>query len=55
MVLVAAGEAFRMPEDAAKYPAGVMLPSSEWTVESMRKAKYALARAVDQVKSSSTR
>jgi len=43
-------EAFRMPEDAAKYPAGVMLPTSEWTVERMRKAKYALAGTVDQVK-----
>jgi alkanesulfonate monooxygenase SsuD/methylene tetrahydromethanopterin reductase-like flavin-dependent oxidoreductase (luciferase family) len=43
-------EAFRMPEDADKYPAGTMLPSSEWTVERMRKAKYALAGTVDQVK-----
>jgi len=38
-----------MPEDAAKYPEGVMLPNSEWTVERMRKAKYALAGTVDQV------
>ena len=43
-------EAFRMPEDAAKYE-GAMLPTSEWTVERMRKAKYALAGTVDQVKS----
>ena len=43
-------EAFRMPEDAAKYPQGTMLPTSEWTVERMRTAKYALAGTVDQVK-----
>src|SRR6516162_9682855 len=43
-------EAFRMPEDAAKYPTGEMLPTSEWTVDRMRKAKYALAGTVDQVK-----
>ena len=43
-------EAFRMPEDAVKYPTGEMLPTSEWTVDRMRKAKYALAGTVDQVK-----
>jgi alkanesulfonate monooxygenase SsuD/methylene tetrahydromethanopterin reductase-like flavin-dependent oxidoreductase (luciferase family) len=43
-------EAFRMPEDAAKYAADQMLPTSEWTVERMRKAKYALAGTPDQVK-----
>jgi alkanesulfonate monooxygenase SsuD/methylene tetrahydromethanopterin reductase-like flavin-dependent oxidoreductase (luciferase family) len=43
-------EAFRMPEDAAKYPDGVMPPTSEWTVERMRTAKYALAGTPDQVK-----
>jgi len=43
-------EAFRMPEDSAKYSADQMLPTSEWTVERMRKAKYALAGTVDQVK-----
>ena len=42
-------EAFRMPEDAEKYPAGTMLPTSEWTVERMRRSKYALAGTVDQV------
>ena len=39
-----------MPEDAEKYPAGTMLPASEWTVERMRRSKYALAGTVDQVK-----
>jgi hypothetical protein len=39
-----------MPEDAAKYAADQMLPTSEWTVERMRKAKYALAGTPDQVK-----
>jgi len=43
-------EAFRMPEDVEKYPAGTMLPTSEWTVERMRTSKYALAGTVDQVK-----
>jgi hypothetical protein len=43
-------EAFRMPADTAKYPAGVMLPTSEWTIERMRKAKYTFAGTVDQVK-----
>jgi alkanesulfonate monooxygenase SsuD/methylene tetrahydromethanopterin reductase-like flavin-dependent oxidoreductase (luciferase family) len=43
-------EAFRMPEDVEKYPAGTMLPTSEWTVERMRRSKYALAGTVDQVK-----
>jgi hypothetical protein len=39
-----------MPEDAEKYPAGTMLPTSEWTVERMRRSKYAVAGTVDQVK-----
>ena len=39
-----------MPEDAEKYPAGTMLPTSEWTVDRMRRSKYALAGTVDQVK-----
>jgi hypothetical protein len=39
-----------MPEDTAKYPADVMLPTSEWTVERMRKAKYALSGTVALVK-----
>jgi len=39
-----------MPEDAEKYPAGTMLLASEWTVERMRKSKYALASTIDQVK-----
>ena len=43
-------EAFRLPEDAEKYPPPTMLPQSEWTVERFRKAKYALAGTVDQVK-----
>ncbi len=45
-------EAFRTPEDAEKYPLNpyTMLPPSEWTVERMRKVKYALAGTVDQVK-----
>ena len=44
-------EAFRLPEDAEKYPPPAMLPQCEWTVERYRKAKYALAGTVDQVKS----
>jgi alkanesulfonate monooxygenase SsuD/methylene tetrahydromethanopterin reductase-like flavin-dependent oxidoreductase (luciferase family) len=45
-------EAFRTPEDAQKYPLNpyTPLPKSEWTVERMRKVKYALAGTVDQVK-----
>ena len=45
-------EAFRTPEDAAKYPLEpyTPLPPSEWTVDRMRKVKYALAGTVDQVK-----
>ncbi len=44
-------EAFRFPEDNEKYPFGQkMLPPSEWTLERMRNAKYALAGTVDQVK-----
>jgi alkanesulfonate monooxygenase SsuD/methylene tetrahydromethanopterin reductase-like flavin-dependent oxidoreductase (luciferase family) len=45
-------EAFRTQEDAAKYPMDPFtpLPSSEWTLERMRKVKYALAGTPDQVK-----
>lgn len=45
-------EAFRTPEDAAKYPLDpyTPLPPSEWTVERMRGVKYALAGTVEQVK-----
>jgi alkanesulfonate monooxygenase SsuD/methylene tetrahydromethanopterin reductase-like flavin-dependent oxidoreductase (luciferase family) len=43
-------EAFRLPEDAEKYPPPTMLPQSEWTVDRFRKAKYAIAGTVDQVK-----
>ena len=45
-------EAFRTPEDLVKYPANPFtpLPQSEWTLERMRKVKYALAGTVDQVK-----
>jgi alkanesulfonate monooxygenase SsuD/methylene tetrahydromethanopterin reductase-like flavin-dependent oxidoreductase (luciferase family) len=45
-------EAFRTPEDAAKYPLNpyTPLPRSEWTVERMRAVKYALAGTPDQVK-----
>jgi alkanesulfonate monooxygenase SsuD/methylene tetrahydromethanopterin reductase-like flavin-dependent oxidoreductase (luciferase family) len=45
-------EAFRTQEDLAKYPADpyTPLPQSEWTLERMRKVKYALAGTVDQVK-----
>ena len=42
-------EAFRTPEDNEKYPQK-MLPESEWTLERMRKTKYAIAGTVDQVK-----
>ncbi len=45
-------EAFRAPEDSGVYPPGQkMLPPSEWTLERMRRVKYALAGTVDQVKS----
>src|SRR5215467_1844686 len=39
-------------EDLVKYPANPFtpLPRSEWTVERMRKVKYALAGTVGQVK-----
>jgi alkanesulfonate monooxygenase SsuD/methylene tetrahydromethanopterin reductase-like flavin-dependent oxidoreductase (luciferase family) len=43
-------EAFRMPEDAEKYPPPAMLPPQEWTVDRFRRTKYALAGTVDQVK-----
>ena len=43
-------EAFRLPGDAEKYPPPAMLPPAEWTVDRFRKAKYALAGTVDQVK-----
>jgi alkanesulfonate monooxygenase SsuD/methylene tetrahydromethanopterin reductase-like flavin-dependent oxidoreductase (luciferase family) len=45
-------EAFRSPEDLDKYPANPFtpLPPAEWTLERMRKVKYALAGTVDQVK-----
>ncbi|MBV8191157.1 MAG: hypothetical protein JO339_28230, partial [Alphaproteobacteria bacterium] len=45
-------EAFRTEADAAKYPLDpyTPLPASEWTLERMRKVKYALAGTPDQVK-----
>jgi alkanesulfonate monooxygenase SsuD/methylene tetrahydromethanopterin reductase-like flavin-dependent oxidoreductase (luciferase family) len=45
-------EAFRTEEDVAKYPLDpyTPLPASEWTLERMRKVKYALAGTPDQVK-----
>ena len=45
-------EAFRTPEDAAKYPLDpyTPLPPAEWTVDRMRRVKYALAGTLDQVK-----
>jgi alkanesulfonate monooxygenase SsuD/methylene tetrahydromethanopterin reductase-like flavin-dependent oxidoreductase (luciferase family) len=46
-------EAFRTPDDLAKYPATptyTPLPTSEWTVERMRNVKYALAGTPDQVR-----
>ena len=45
-------EAFRTAEDNAKYPMDpyTALPPSEWTLDRMRKVKYALAGTVDQVK-----
>jgi alkanesulfonate monooxygenase SsuD/methylene tetrahydromethanopterin reductase-like flavin-dependent oxidoreductase (luciferase family) len=44
-------EAFRTEEDLKKYPADPFtpLPQSEWTLERMRRVKYALAGTVDQV------
>jgi alkanesulfonate monooxygenase SsuD/methylene tetrahydromethanopterin reductase-like flavin-dependent oxidoreductase (luciferase family) len=45
-------EAFRTPEDAAKYPLDpyTPLPPAEWTIDRMRKVKYALAGTADQIK-----
>ena len=45
-------EAMRTAEDEARFPLkdGVMLPEGEWTVERMRRCKYALAGTVDDVK-----
>lgn len=46
-------EAFRFPEDDEKYPKEpeyTALPKEEWTIDRMRKAKYALAGTPDQVK-----
>ena len=45
-------EAFRTPDDAAKYPLDpyTALPPAEWTVNRMRTVKYALAGTPDQVK-----
>ncbi|MDO9710092.1 LLM class flavin-dependent oxidoreductase [Paracraurococcus lichenis] len=45
-------EAMRTAEDEARWPLakGTMLPESEWTVDRMRRCKYALAGTVDQVK-----
>lgn len=46
-------EAFRTPEDAEKYPIApnyTPLPQSEWTMDRMRKVKFALAGTPDQVK-----
>lgn len=45
-------EALRMPDDDTRFSRDpyTPLPASEWTVERMRKAKYALAGTVDQVK-----
>jgi len=45
-------EAFRTPEDNAKYPLNpyTPLPREEWTLDRLRKTKYAVAGTVDQVK-----
>jgi hypothetical protein len=45
-------EAFRTPDDAQKYPLDpyTALPPAEWTIDRMRKVKYALAGTPDQVK-----
>jgi len=45
-------EALRMPDDDTRFSRNpyTPLPPSEWTVERMRTAKYALAGTVDQVK-----
>ncbi len=45
-------EAFRTADDAEKYPTSpnyTLLPPEEWTLERMRKVKYALAGTPDQV------
>jgi hypothetical protein len=45
-------EAFRTPEDNEKYPLDpyTPLPREEWTLERLRRTKYALAGTSDQVK-----
>ncbi len=45
-------EAFRTPEDAQKYPLDpyTALPQEEWTVDRMRRVKYALAGTPAQVR-----
>jgi alkanesulfonate monooxygenase SsuD/methylene tetrahydromethanopterin reductase-like flavin-dependent oxidoreductase (luciferase family) len=45
-------EAFRTPEDAKKYPLDpyTPLPVEEWTIDRMRKVKYALAGTPTQVR-----
>ena len=45
-------EAFRTPEDAHKYPLDpyTPLPVEEWTIERMRRVKYALAGTPEQVR-----
>ena len=44
-------DAWRFPEDEAKYPAAKgLLPSSEWTVERMVKSHFLLAGTVDDVR-----
>ena len=45
-------EAFRTPEDAQKYPLDpyTPLPVDEWTIDRMRRVKYALAGTPEQVR-----
>lgn len=45
-------EAFRTPEDAARYPLEpyTALPVEEWTIDRMRKVKYALAGTPEAVR-----
>jgi alkanesulfonate monooxygenase SsuD/methylene tetrahydromethanopterin reductase-like flavin-dependent oxidoreductase (luciferase family) len=44
-------EAFRMPEDEAKYPRGqVMLPVSEWTVERLDRCEYMYSGTVADIR-----
>jgi alkanesulfonate monooxygenase SsuD/methylene tetrahydromethanopterin reductase-like flavin-dependent oxidoreductase (luciferase family) len=45
-------EAFRTPDDAARYPLEpyTALPVEEWTIERMRKVKYALAGTPEEVR-----